>query len=311
VNLSRFSLFFPEKREFFLEGQGLFAFGGVTQRRTGNPGEIPMPFFSRRIGIDDDGRAVPILGGGRMTGRAGQYSIGIVNIQTKEDAPSGQPATNFSVVRVRRDILRRSTIGVMAINRSAYGLRRSANQTYGVDGVFSFFQNVNLNTYVARTRTPGMPGDDASHRVQFEHNADRYGLVLEDMAIGTSTRKWHVRRSDVHRNAMRFSAPRPGAGGLVRNNYLRTRSLLAPSDGLLRRGSYRRLGIELRLRELELHLLIRSPESFEVMAISRFRWCYRFRAVNATIAWHAKRDFRRTYTNTGLWRGTADRGVFP
>ena len=57
VNLTRFSLFYPEKREFFLEGQGIFAFGGFTQQGSGRPGEIPLPFFSRRIGIDDDGRA--------------------------------------------------------------------------------------------------------------------------------------------------------------------------------------------------------------------------------------------------------------
>jgi Domain of unknown function (DUF5916) len=220
VNLTRFSLFFPEKREFFLEGQGIFAFGGFARRRTGNPGDIPLPFFSRRIGIDNDTkRAVPIVGGGRLTGRAGAYQLGIVNIQTKNDRLSGQPSTNFSVVRVRRDILRRSNIGVLAVNRSANGSRRSGNQTFGVDGVFSFFQHLNINSFVARTNTPGLGDNPNSYRVQLEYNADRYGLVLENMMIGKdfNPEVGYVRRTDIRRNIaqVRFS-PRPRSSSTVR-----------------------------------------------------------------------------------------------
>ena len=127
---------------------------------------------------------MPIIGGGRLTGRAGAYSIGLVNIQTKEDRLSGQPSTNFAVARIRRDILRRSNIGVIAINRSANGSRRQGNQTFGVDGVFSFFEHLNINTFVIRTHTPGLRENPNSHRVQLEYNADRYGLVLENMMIG-------------------------------------------------------------------------------------------------------------------------------
>ena len=220
VNLTRFSLFFPEKREFFLEGQGIFAFGGFARRRTGNPGDIPLPFFSRRIGIDNDTkRAVPIIGGGRLTGRAGAYSLGVVNIQTKEDRLSGQPTTNFAVLRVKRDILRRSTIGILAVNRSAYGARRTGNQTFGVDGVFSFFEHLNLNTFVARTHTAGMRDNPNSYRVQLEYNADRYGVVLENMMIGRdfNPETGYVRRTDVRRNMaqVRFS-PRPRSSRIVR-----------------------------------------------------------------------------------------------
>ena len=219
ANLTRFSLFFPEKREFFLEGQGIFAFGGATQRRTGNPGEVPIPFFSRRIGINDKGQPVPILGGGRLTGRVGQYSIGLVNIQTRQDDVSGQPSTNFAVLRLRRDILRRSNIGVIAVNRSANGARLQGNQTYGVDGIFSFFENLNINTYLARTQTPALRGDDASYRVQLEYNADRYGVILEDMMVGKhfNPETGYVRRNDIHRNIanLRFS-PRPRASNTVR-----------------------------------------------------------------------------------------------
>jgi hypothetical protein len=220
VNLSRFSLFFPEKREFFLEGQGIFAFGGFTQRRSGNPGEIPMPFFSRRIGIDNATKlAVPILGGGRLTGRAGKNSVGLVNIQTRQHDASGQPSTNFSVVRLRRDILRRSNIGMIAVNRSASGARHTGNQAYGVDGIFSFFQNLNINTFLARTHTQGLTGNANSHRVQLDYNADRYGAMLENMSVGGdfNPEVGYVRRTAVRRNMaeLRFS-PRPRSSKLVR-----------------------------------------------------------------------------------------------
>ncbi len=219
VNLTRFSLFFPEKREFFLEGQGIFAFGGFAQRRMGNPGEVPLPFFSRRIGIDDAGHAVPILGGGRLTGRVGKYSVGIVNIQTKEAKDLHQASTNFSVLRLRRDILRRSNVGAIFVNRSAYGSRLRSNQTWGVDGVFSFFQNVNLNTYVAGTHTPELHGDARSYRTQLEYNADRYGVILERMYVGKdfNPEAGYVRRPNFERTMadVRFS-PRPKASKRVR-----------------------------------------------------------------------------------------------
>ena len=92
VNLTRFNLFFPEKREFFLEGQGIFEFGGGMDQDVATfyfkgqmyGGEAPVLFFSRRIGLDD-GRAVPIRGGGRLTGKTGPYSIGLLDVQTGSD----------------------------------------------------------------------------------------------------------------------------------------------------------------------------------------------------------------------------------
>ena len=73
VNLDRFNLFFPEKRPFFLENAGFFS--------VGNPGEVDL-FFSRRIGLDAAGEAVPIIGGGRLSGKAGRYNVGLLNMQT-------------------------------------------------------------------------------------------------------------------------------------------------------------------------------------------------------------------------------------
>ena len=101
VNLDRFTLFFPEKRPFFLENAGFFS--------VGNPGEVDL-FFSRRIGIGDNGQAIPIMGGGRVSGKAGKFNVGLLNMQTS-DFDDTVPSTNFSVARVSRDLPNRSSIG--------------------------------------------------------------------------------------------------------------------------------------------------------------------------------------------------------
>ena len=103
VNLTRFSLFFPEKREFFLEGQGVFNFGGRRNEVWGPGGDTPIMFYSRRIGLSDGG-IVPIRAGGRVTGRGGRYTVGLLTMQAGESEAAGTSATNFSVVRIRRDI---------------------------------------------------------------------------------------------------------------------------------------------------------------------------------------------------------------
>ncbi len=176
VNLTRFNLFFPEKREFFLENQGLFQFGGAAGR-----GAVPFAFYSRRIGLDA-GLAVPILAGGRLTGRVGPFGIGVINVQTEEAGAS--PASNFSVVRLRRDILRRSSIGAMYTGKTASALGDGGNALFGLDARFAFFQNLTVDTYWAKTETPGLSGDDSSYRVQMQYNHDRYGLTLHRLSVG-------------------------------------------------------------------------------------------------------------------------------
>ncbi len=149
MNLTRFSVFFPEKREFFLEGQGIFAYGGVETRGAfnarpddDNPNLAPIMFFSRRIGLSEDG-IVPIIAGGRVTGRAGKYRIGALNIQTNEAFSGTVPSTNHSVFRLRRDILRRSDIGVIATHRThAVENPASSNSLFGFDANFTFYENL-------------------------------------------------------------------------------------------------------------------------------------------------------------------------
>ena len=225
INLTRFSLFFPEKRDFFLEGQGIFAFGGVQQQSGGgsarrgneNTDLTPIVFFSRRIGLTESG-VDPIRVGGRLTGRAGRYRVGALSIQTEGIDETAPPATNFSVFRLRRDVLGRSDIGVIATHRTT-SLTEGAdsNSLLGIDGNFAFFENLRVNAYYAVSRTPladgGQIGDDeSSYIAKLDYSADRYGLVLEHLKVGEDFKPelGFLRREAFRRNfaQARFS-PRP------------------------------------------------------------------------------------------------------
>ena len=104
MNLTRFNLFFPEKREFFLENQGLFEVAATP----GDPANV-IPFFSRRIGLSESGTPIPMLAGARMSGRAGSYDLGVVAMKPRAD--DGLPSENFLVGRIRRSLVNMSTIG--------------------------------------------------------------------------------------------------------------------------------------------------------------------------------------------------------
>ena len=227
INLTRFSLFFPEKREFFLESQGIFdfgrvaGFGGFGGSTRGNltgapgffgPGDTPTLFFSRRIGLDKDGRTVPILGGGRLTGKVGDFSVGAVNIQTDDTSTADAAGTNFSVLRIKRDILRRSRVGAIFTNRSVSVEGDGANQAYGLDGSFSFHDNVNLYGYYARTNTPGLQGDNESYQAAFSYEGDLYGLLVDHLQVGRNFNPeiGFMRREDFRRTyAYAQFSPRP------------------------------------------------------------------------------------------------------
>ena len=217
VNLTRFSLFFPEKREFFLENQGIFAFGGSGAGAFGGGG-APVLFYSRQIGLSQ-GQKVPIDVGGRLTGRVGKFSLGVLNIQTDDSPEAGAPSTNFSVVRVRRDLLRRSSVGVLFTGRSVSTAGTGSAETYGVDGLFSFYDNLNINTYWAKTTTPGLRADDLSYRGQLDYSGDRYGVQLEHLVVGDNFNPevGFLRRDDFERTfgSFRFS-PRPQGIAAIR-----------------------------------------------------------------------------------------------
>jgi len=218
INLTRFSLFFPEKREFFLEGQGIFAFGGAGGFGGRATGLTPTLFYSRRIGLSE-GREVPIIGGARLTGKAGPYSLGLVNIHTDDEPTASAQATGFTALRLRRDVLGRSNIGVIATHRSNALAAEEANTVVGADALFTFHQFLNISTYVAKSQTPGLRGGDVSYRAQTEYTGDRYGFEVERLVVGDhfNPEIGFMRREDFRQSfALARFSPRPRRANLIR-----------------------------------------------------------------------------------------------
>jgi hypothetical protein len=183
VNLDRFNLFFPEKRPFFLENAGFFS--------VGNPGEVDL-FFSRRIGISDTGQPVPILGGGRVSGKAGRYNVGVLNMQTDE-VPGLAPGNNFAVARVSRDLPNRSSVGGLFVNRQGTGqfsVGPNYNRTYAVDGRLGIKENTAVSAFLARTDSPGAsataagPGREDAFNIRSRTNLQRMDVNLGYQEVG-------------------------------------------------------------------------------------------------------------------------------
>ena len=152
VNLTRFSLFFPEKRQFFLEDAPNFAVDGLTP--TSGPLVI-IPFFSRRIGIADDGKTVDLIGGGKLSGRIGKYRLGLLSVQTQERDPV--PGENFSVIRVKRDVGRQASIGLIATRRTPEN--GDATGLYGHDFLYKTTdlwgdRNLTITSFVLKSFAP-------------------------------------------------------------------------------------------------------------------------------------------------------------
>lgn len=153
VNLTHFSLFFPEKRDFFLENAGLFNIG--TRRQ-----EAQL-FFSRRIGLSRAGQPIPILGGVRMTGKVNRHNIGILDIQTQD--AFGQNGDNFLVARYSREVFARSKIGGLFIDKQEIG-GSDFNRTVALDTSLAPSKNLTINSFLAKTSTPGITeGELAFH----------------------------------------------------------------------------------------------------------------------------------------------------
>jgi hypothetical protein len=173
VNLTRFDLFFPEKRDFFLENAGVFEFG---LRGFFEPPPFLL-FFSRRIGIADGGE-VPLLGGARLTGRVGGQTIGLLNVMT--DRAHGVPRENFAVARVKRDVGGNSYVGLMGTDRRS---AETWNTTGGAD--FSLWRGaLNAQGFYGRTATEGPGGDDGAYRLALDYTGDRFGAYTQHLAVG-------------------------------------------------------------------------------------------------------------------------------
>jgi hypothetical protein len=185
INLDRFTLFFPEKRPFFLENAGMFTVGNEGGAVQGDPAQTEL-FFSRRIGLGPRGEEIPILGGGRLSGKvSNSVSVGLLNMQT--DATPDTPANNFTAARVRRDLANRSSIGGVFVNRQATGGRARANdhnRTYGVDGRWGIGQNGLIAGFLAHTQTPERKGKDYAYNLAGDYTSATWRFIGGYMESG-------------------------------------------------------------------------------------------------------------------------------
>ena len=185
INLDRFNLFFPEKRPFFLENAGAFTVANSGGAAFNDPSQTEL-FFSRRIGIAPDGRAIPIVGGARLSGKVSDtVTVGLLNMQTA--ASGGIASNNFGVARVRRDLPNRSSVGGLFVNRQATGElagQDDFNRTFGFDGRWGFGQNGIVSGFAARTETPGRVGEEHAYDVAVDYNAQAWRLRAGYMEMG-------------------------------------------------------------------------------------------------------------------------------
>ncbi|MBN2412093.1 carbohydrate binding family 9 domain-containing protein [candidate division KSB1 bacterium] len=234
VNLTRFSLYFPEKREFFLDGAEMFNFGGAQSSRRGGGRNSLILFYSRRIGIVGKNQQ-PIIGGAKLLGKVGQYEIGILNMQTEaidvieeeEDDDGNEyeelvhyPKTNFTAVRMRRELFQRSNIGVMFLNKEEINSSHY-NRSGGFDAHFPITDRIILSGAIAGTIGPDEIEDDElierstknkAGLVSFSYNSDLWEFDLSHLAVEENfdAEMGFIRRTNIKNSSARIEFnPRP------------------------------------------------------------------------------------------------------
>jgi hypothetical protein len=160
VNLTRFNLFFPEKRDFFLENSANFGFGPGAG--TGNGSNL-VPFFSRRIGLSPAGTPIPILAGTRVSGQVDRYDVGVLAMKTEELGST--PSNTFLVGRVKRNLATSSWIGGLVTNRDST-VSGDYNRVFGADAHFQYFRKLDVDAYLLGSDTPNRPGQNLARRFQ-------------------------------------------------------------------------------------------------------------------------------------------------
>jgi hypothetical protein len=205
VNLTRFNIQFPEKREFFLENQGVFNIAAT-------PGDAPnlLPFFSRRIGLSNEGAPLPIVGGTRVSGRAGAYDVGMLAMKT--EAFDTRPSDNFVVGRVRRNLPNTSSIGAIVTSRDSVAAG-NFNRVVGVDSLLRFFgKRLDVASYLLASTTPGSDAPNQARLVGAAWRGDQltWAGQYEQVQTGFNPEVGFIRRRDMTHYDSEFTwQPRP------------------------------------------------------------------------------------------------------
>ena len=177
INLDRFNLFFPEKRAFFLENAGQFT--------VGSPGEVDL-FFSRRIGIGNDGELVPIIGGGRISGKIGQTNVGLLNMVTEAVEAQDIARNNFSVARVNHNFSNsRSSLGGIFVGKNELGNASDAyNRVFAVDGKLGIGKKAIISGFLSKSNSPEITADDHAFQLKANYNWDGWRISAGYTEVG-------------------------------------------------------------------------------------------------------------------------------
>ncbi|MBA2301549.1 MAG: carbohydrate binding family 9 domain-containing protein [Acidobacteria bacterium] len=197
INLTRFSILFPEKRQFFLESPGSFQIG-LTGEDSGISGNMLLPFFTRRIGLSDDNRPVPVVGGARLTGQSAGTTIGFLNMQTGR--AGARPGDNFTALRLARPAGGAASIGGFYFGREATGTAapgQGYNRVFGGDLRYAPRRTFAMDAVVMRSESDG-PEDDWAVRLGMRLRANRQRGRLSYLYVGDQFRHdlGYVRRRD-------------------------------------------------------------------------------------------------------------------
>ena len=216
VNLSRFELFFPEKREFFLEGANIFNFGERSH--------IPLApasilFFSRRIGLSDDNEMIPLLGGVKITGKEGPVNVGFLNILANrvsyindDDEPVHIPRTNFTAARLKLDLFSNSSLGIIGLSKQnidQFGYIRNL----GVDGNFYVNDNTQVGGFLAKSFGPFVSNKNYAGYLNFLYMDDLFSFFVSQNSIeeNFNADMGFFPRTDIRRTEINtWISPRPG-----------------------------------------------------------------------------------------------------
>jgi len=213
VNLTRFGLFFPEKRDFFLENANFFTMG-TGSSFTSAQVQTDL-FFSRRIGLSETGQPVPIIGGARLAGKSGKNNVGVLDIQT--DSAFGRPGDNFFVGRYSRDVLRRSRVGALFVNKQSMDGSMHFNRTMGVDANLAIGRSLQISSFLAKTSTPGREGRDMALYGRIAYRDPKWNLWLNylDVQDNFNAEAGFVQRTGIRTTKAYFSpTPRPRRGAI-------------------------------------------------------------------------------------------------
>ncbi len=216
INLTRFNLFFPEKRDFFLDGSNYFNFG-INGESYNRHGQSLIPFFSRTIGLDSQGNPVPINYGGKFTGQAGNWNIGMLHV--KDD--SQKDNSGYSVTRITRNLGKQSSIGIIGTDGNSFAVED--NSLVGVDlrlasSEFKSNKNIVYNIYGLKSFTNGLNGDDVSFGTEINYPNDFLRFRLGYMQIGENFTSGlgFVPRNNIRKTYGSFTlGPRPKKWGIL------------------------------------------------------------------------------------------------